>query len=275
MSEGNTESHYFQRGGVRLHYRVAGSGPTLLFVHGIPDFWQGWRYQIAHLRSVYRIVALDLRGINLSDQPAGIGAYRMSELVRDTVGLIDHLGLERVTIVGHDWGALIGWWTAILAPKRVERLAALSAPHPTCYARARENGNVYYSPDYQAQVVTAQPGALFDVETMTRRVADPIARAELMDALQRSGIECLRNFYRANEPVASARLATLPPVSVPVLSLYGENDEWIAPEAYEKSALYVRSDFKLLAVPKAGHFPHQDAPRPVNFELEKWLHDHH
>src|SRR5262249_3158693 len=160
----------------------------------------------------------------LSDQPAGIGAYRMSELVRDTVGLIGHLGLERVTIVGHDWGALIGWWTTILAPKWVERLVTLSAPHPTCYATPRENASVYYPPYYHAQVATAQPGALFNGDRMTRRVTDPVARAELNDALQRSGIECLRNFYRANEAVPSARLAALAPVRVPVLSLYGEND---------------------------------------------------
>jgi pimeloyl-ACP methyl ester carboxylesterase len=275
MAEGDSESHFFQRGSIRLHYTVTGSGPTLVFIHGLPDFWKGWRYQIAHFRGVFRSVALDLRGVNLSDQPATMEAYRMGELVRDAVGLINHLGLEKVTIVGHDWGALIGWWTAILAPKRVERLAALSAPHPSCYATARENGNVYYAPDYHAQVAAAQPGAPFNVDRMTRRVADPVARAELNDALQRSGIECLRNFYRANEAVPSARLAALPPVRVPVLSLYGENDPFITPEAYEKSALYVRSDFRLLAMPKAGHFPHQDAPTPVNLELERWLHDHH
>ena len=125
-------SHFFARGDVRLHYTVTGDGPTLILIHGIPDFWNGWRSQIAHFSGSHRVVAPDLRGVNLSGQPAGVAAYRISELVRDTVELLDHLGLDRSAIVGHVWGAIIGWWTAILAPKRVERLAAWSVAHPAC-----------------------------------------------------------------------------------------------------------------------------------------------
>ena len=264
-------SRFFHRGDVRLHYTVAGEGPTLVLIHGIPDFWNGWRYQIGYFSSRYRVVAVDLRGINLSDQPAAMADYRIGELVRDTVGLIDDLGLKRATIIGHDWGAIIGWWTAILAPNRVERLAALSAPHPSCYVAAKENGDVYYSPDYLAQVGAAVPGAPFDEARLTERVTDLTARAELADALRRSNIECLRNFYRANESVRSAQLAALPPVAVPVLALYGTNDRFITPEAYEKSVLHVEGDFRAVGIPDAGHFPHQEAPKRVNLELERWL----
>jgi len=102
-------------------------------------------------------------------------------------------------------------------------------------------------------------------------VTDLTARAELADALRRSDIECLRNFYRANESVRSAQLAALPPVAVPVLALYGTNDRFITPEAYEKSVLHVEGDFRAVGIPDAGHFPHQEAPKRVNLELERWL----
>ena len=263
-------SRFFNRGGVRLHYTAAGNGPTLIFIHGLPDFWNGWRYQIAHFSDAYRVVAVDLRGVNLSDQPTGTSAYRISELVRDTVGLMDHLELGQATIIGHDWGAFIGWWTAILAPKRVARLAALSAPHPACYAMEKEKGEVYHPPDYLAQVVSAAPGVPFDATRLAERVADPSARMDLTDALQRSGVECLRNFYRANDLVRP-KLTTLPSVAAPVLSLYGANDRFVAPEAYEKSRGYVTVDFRLVVVPETAHYPHQEAPTRVNNELEQWL----
>lgn len=270
MIESDDRSHFFQRGDVRLHYIVAGSGPTLIFIHGLPDFWKGWRYQIAHFSGAYRVVAVDLRGVNLSDQPAAISAYKISELVRDTVGLIDHLELGEATIIGHDWGGFIGWWTAILAPKRVARLAALSAPHPVSYSMEKEKGEVHHPTDYLAQVVAAAPGVPFSATRLAERAVDESARTELADALGRSGIECLRNFYRAND-FARSNLTTFPPVAAPVLSLHGARDRFVPPKAYENSRSYVTGDFRLVVVPETAHYPHQEAPTRVNIELEQWL----
>jgi pimeloyl-ACP methyl ester carboxylesterase len=271
MIVSNCGSRFVRRGSVRLHYVVAGRGPTLILIHGIPDFWNGWRYQIAHFRNSYQVVAVDLRGINLSDKPTGISAYSISELVRDIVAVIDDLGVAQASIIGHDWGAIIGWWTKILAPARVERLAALSAPHPACYVTAREKGDVYYPPYFLTQIIAAAPGDPFDTTLMSRWVPDPIAREELADALLRSGIECLRNFYRANMSVRGAQLATIPPVPGPVLTMYGTEDRLIAPVAYEQSAVHVTGDFRIAAIPEAGHFIHQEAAGRVNFELQRWL----
>jgi pimeloyl-ACP methyl ester carboxylesterase len=271
MNEHAIASRFFRRGDTRLHYTIGGSGPTLLFIHGLPDFWNGWRYQIAHFKTSFRVAALDLRGVNLSDKPAGLPAFRMIEFVRDTVGLMDELKLERASIIGHDWGGMIGWWTALLAPKRVARLASLAMPHPACYQTAKELSGVCYPPDYDAQVVGASPGEPFDAAQSTQWVRDPIARTELVDALLRSDIECLRNVYRANAAVPSAQLARLPPVAAPVLTMYGTEDGHVAHDAYEWSASHVSGDFRLVAVPGAGHFLHQDMADRVNLELHRWL----
>lgn len=270
MIESVDGSRFFRRGDVRLHYTVAGNGPTLIFIHGLPDFWKGWRYQIAHFSGAYRVVAVDLRGVNLSDQPPATSAYRISELVRDAVGLIDHLKLEQATIIGHDWGGFIGWWTAILAPKRVARLAALSAPHPACYAAVKEKGEVYHPPDYLAQVVAAAPGVPFSATRLAERVVDERDRTELADALRQSGVECLRNFYRAND-FAQSKFTSFPPIGAPVLSLYGAKDRFVAPDAYEKSGSYVTGNFRVVVMPETAHYPHQEAPAKVNTELQRWL----
>lgn len=124
-------------GAVTLHVVEAGppDGPAVLLLHGFPDFWFGWRHQIGALAAAgYRVVVPDGRGYNLSDKPAGIAAYRLDRLAADVVGLVDALGLDRVRVVGHDWGGVVAWATAALYPTRVERLAVLNAPHPDTWA---------------------------------------------------------------------------------------------------------------------------------------------
>jgi pimeloyl-ACP methyl ester carboxylesterase len=271
MDEHTITSRFFRRGDTRLHYTVGGNGPTLLFIHGLPDFWNGWRYQIAYFKTSFRVAAVDLRGVNLSDKPSGLAAFRMIELVRDIVALMDELELERASIIGHDWGGIIGWWTAMLVPARVARLASLAAPHPACYLAAKERSGLRRPPEYDAQVVRASPGAPFDAAQCIPWVRDPVVRVELLDALSRSDIECVRHFYRANAAIQSAQLTRLPPVAVPVLTMYGTEDDYIDHDAYAGSAPRVSGDFRLVAVPGAGHFLHQDMAGRVNFELQRWL----
>lgn len=122
--------------GVRLHYVEAGAGPPVVLLHGFPEFWYSWRQQIPALVAAgFRVIALDLRGYNESDKPAGIQHYRMELLVRDVVGIVRHAGGERAHIVGHDWGGAIAWQVAIEHPEVVERLAILNAPHPAALER--------------------------------------------------------------------------------------------------------------------------------------------
>ena len=101
--------------GINLHVVQAGpdDGPLVLLLHGFPEFWYGWRRQIDVLAAAgYRVWAPDQRGYNLSDKPTGLDAYTIDELAADVVGLIDAAGCDRASVVGHDWGAAVAWWTA-------------------------------------------------------------------------------------------------------------------------------------------------------------------
>jgi epoxide hydrolase 4 len=118
-------------GALRLHVAEAGEGPLVILLHGFPEFWYSWRHQISALAEAgYRVVAPDLRGYNLSDKPSGLSAYRGEELIGDVAGLISAYGERRATVVGHDWGGLVAWITAIARPDLVERLVICNAPHP-------------------------------------------------------------------------------------------------------------------------------------------------
>jgi pimeloyl-ACP methyl ester carboxylesterase len=125
------EHHYALVGGVRIHYAEAGSGngQAVVLQHGWPQHWWTWRALIGPLAERgFRVIVPDLRGHGWSGKPAG--DYRKDALMRDTLGLLDQLGIERVHWVGHDWGAYVGLLAALRHPERIERLVGMSIPHP-------------------------------------------------------------------------------------------------------------------------------------------------
>ena len=132
-SDGRTELRegYADVGDVRLHYVEAGDGPLVVLLHGFPEFWYGWRLQIAPLAAAgFRVVAPDLRGYNLSSKPDGVAAYSADKLAADVRGLIEERGAESALVVGHDWGGTAAWTLAMNHPEVVDRLAILDAAHP-------------------------------------------------------------------------------------------------------------------------------------------------
>ena len=122
---------YADVGDQTLHYVEAGDGPLIVLLHGFPEFWFGWRRQIAPLAAAgFRVVVPDTRGYNLSSKPEGFEAYAVDLLAADIRGLIGALGAKSALLVGHDWGGTIAWTTAMNHPEVVDRLAILNAAHP-------------------------------------------------------------------------------------------------------------------------------------------------
>ena len=124
------EHRYVDNDGITIHYAVTGNGPLNVMVHGFPDHWYTWRYQMEALKEDYTVVALDTRGYNLSDQPAGVDNYKLDVLVEDVAAVIRAEGEESATVIGHDWGGGIAWSFAALKPEMTERLIILNLPHP-------------------------------------------------------------------------------------------------------------------------------------------------
>jgi epoxide hydrolase 4 len=132
------EHSYIETNGIRLHVVQAGpkSGVPVILLHGFPEYWYGFRRQIPALVDAgCRVIVPDQRGYNLSGKPEGVKAYRMDELVRDVIGLIDALEYDKVNLIGHDWGAAVAWASAIQHPERLQRLGILNAPHPAVIKR--------------------------------------------------------------------------------------------------------------------------------------------
>src|SRR5439155_17629280 len=122
---------------VELNVVVQGEGPDVLLVHGFPDDHTVWRNQIPALVDAgYRVIAVDTRGCGESEIKPREGDYAIDKLVADLVALLDALGIAKVRLVGHDWGALQAWCFAMEHPERVDRYIAMSVGHPAAYARS-------------------------------------------------------------------------------------------------------------------------------------------
>lgn len=121
---------YVDAGGLRMHVALAGpdDGTPVLLVHGWPQHWWCWRRVLGPLAENHRVIAVDLRGHGWTERTAG--GYEKGRLASDVLALLDALGLDTVTWIGHDWGAYSGFLAALRSPERIERMLALSIPHP-------------------------------------------------------------------------------------------------------------------------------------------------
>ena len=125
---GRHEEH-LATNGVTLRTIVEGDGPLVILLHGFPRCWYLWRHQIDPLKAAgFRVAVPDQRGYGASDCPERIEDYNILELAADVVGLADALGEDRFYLVGHDWGCIVAWYTALLYPHRLECVMGLSVP---------------------------------------------------------------------------------------------------------------------------------------------------
>jgi len=115
--------------GIKMHYITFGEGPLIVFLHGFPEFWKSWKHQISFFSKKFKVVALDMRGYGETERPIQVEEYRIEKLARDVTDLIDSLGQNKATVVGHDWGGAVAWATAMMNPSFVEKLIVMNAPH--------------------------------------------------------------------------------------------------------------------------------------------------
>uniref|UniRef100_A0A0C9RKI3 TSA: Wollemia nobilis Ref_Wollemi_Transcript_13763_1135 transcribed RNA sequence n=2 Tax=Wollemia nobilis TaxID=56998 RepID=A0A0C9RKI3_9CONI len=117
-------------GELKLHVAEIGSGPDVLLLHGFPEIWYSWRHQMIALANAgFHAIAPDFRGYGLSDQPSEIEKASFVDLVEDVVGLLDAFGIQKVFVVGKDFGAMVAYYLCLLHPDRVRAIVNLGMPY--------------------------------------------------------------------------------------------------------------------------------------------------
>lgn len=279
---GEAEHGFAQNGDVRIHYVSLGEGPLVVMIHGFPDFWYSWRHQMEGLADRYQVVAIDQRGYNLSDKPAGQDNYNMRHLVGDVAAVIRHLGAEKAIVVGHDWGGVVAWQFAFALPQMVDKLVILNLPHPNGMARELAgNPEQQQNSGYARTFIQGSPsdpdiffGGPMTPQSLTGWVSDPVAREHYLEAFGRSDFDAMLAYYKENYPRAEAGAAQPPPapqLSVPLLVFHGLEDTALHSDGLNNTWDWNDADTTIVAVPGAGHFVQQDAAGMVTDTLRWWL----
>mgnify|MGYP002857671644 CR=1 FL=1 len=275
--EQSLESRYADSNGVKIHYKTAGEGPLVVFVHGFPDFWYSWIHQMEGLADGYQVAALDTRGYNLSDQPQGVENYDMTLLVGDVAAVIAKEGRERAIIVGHDWGGMIAWSFAMGLPQMTEKLIIVNLPHPAGMTRELANNedqqkNSQYARDFQ------KPGShnALSAEGLAQFLAmgDPQKGAKYQAAFAQSSFEGMMNYYKANYPGGTdgnVGAPSFPKVQAPVLQFHGLDDTALHHYGLNKTWDHLEQDYTLVTIPGVGHWAHHEKPELVTGTMRFWL----
>lgn len=268
-----------EREGITLNVRQSGSGEPVVLLHGWPDTGDLWRHQVPALVAAgYRTVAPDLRGFGESSRPRSVEAYALPELVADVTGLLDELGVDRAHLVGHDWGAAVGWATALLAPGRVTTLTALSVGHPAAFRGAgpRQRQLSWYMLLFQFPGVAEQWLSADDFHNVRTWMGHPDVDAVVTRLAEPDALTAGLNYYRANMPPESlvAPPLDLPAVAAPVLGVWSSGDIALTEEQMTGSAAYVAGPWRYERVEGAGHWLPLEAPEEVNALLLDFLGRH-
>jgi pimeloyl-ACP methyl ester carboxylesterase len=272
------EHKFASNDGVKIHYVTVGSGKTVLFLHGFPDFWYSWRDQMAALSDQYRTAAVDLRGYNQSDQPQGVEHYRLPLILGDVAAVVRDLGGEKVTLVGHDWGGAIAWRFAMQHPESVERLVILNLTHPKGYAAVVANpteaqrANTEYARRFASSPPDGSP-VPDRILAMGDRFGAAVG-ARYREAFGRSSYDGMLNYYRANYgqvAADSAGAAEIPNLKMPVLQFHGLKDTAVDKDGLKNTWDWIEADYTLVTIPQSGHFVQWEAAELVSATMKAWL----
>jgi pimeloyl-ACP methyl ester carboxylesterase len=243
--------------GIDLHVRAVGDAqaPVVLFLHGFPEYSGAWDEVLPSFAGAFHAVAPDQRGYAGSSKPEGLDAYRIKHLVRDILALGDHYSPQRpFALVAHDWGASVGYATAIAAPGRISRLAAINGVHPGPFQKAliedeaqrAASAYIHYLRDPAAEERLSANNFEKLLGMLTRFGPQPWLtpekRAGYLEAWSQPGaLTGMLNWYRATpivvpnpgERIEEAKVPKLDPaqlrVRMPHLLIWGMGDRALLP----------------------------------------------
>jgi pimeloyl-ACP methyl ester carboxylesterase len=284
---------FIEANGQRFETLIAGKGGSklALLLHGFPESHHSWRFQIPLLVKLgYEVWAPNLRGYGQSSKPPHIGDYAIEHLMEDVAQLMDQASNGRtVTLIAHDWGALIAWAFAASNQRPLERLVILNVPHPARLAEGLRTWQqikkswyvFFFQLPWLPEKLMALGGAkaigrAFSALAMDQTNFGPqVLQVYRDNALIPGALTAMVNYYRA-----AAQTPGLPnftrdkvtPITVPTLMIWGEEDLALGVELTDDYEGLV-GDFTLIRLKGVGHWVQQEAPDAVNARLEAWL-DH-
>jgi pimeloyl-ACP methyl ester carboxylesterase len=265
-------------GGVRLHYVRRGRGEQVVLLHGWPGFWYDWRHVVFPLAEEADVIAPDFRGFGDSDKPQGDPKelYAPENLAADVLCLLDHLGIERFVIAGHDTGAVITQVLARQVPERVRALALFNTPHaaiadkPKETAAQRESWYHHFHAlpwshelvGYNRETTELYLRHFYDHWVGNKESVRPKEFEAIVDTFARPGaMRASFGWYQATyeEETGPSAQAHQEPIDKPTVVRWGELDP-VKPVAWAEGIEQTFPNLDFRFVPGAGHFVSFEAP---------------
>ncbi len=274
-------SRFVDVGEVRLHAVVGGEGPPLLLVHGWPESWYAWRLLMPALARDFEVIAVDQRGMGLSDKPAG--GYDTGTLARDMIGLMEALGHQRFAAVGHDTGFAICYALAADWPDRVERVVLAeipgspgASPSPPIFVPGPINDRLWHLPfnrieKLNEQLVAGREELFFrwEFDAAAKKLPDEVIRYYVRGLSDPDALRGSFGWYRAlDTTIAQDGERKARRLRMPVLAVGGEASFG---EMVAGALRLVADDVHGLVIPGAGHFVAEEAPDEMLAALGTFL----
>jgi pimeloyl-ACP methyl ester carboxylesterase len=276
------EHRFVDAGGLRVHVAEAGSGDPLVMLHGWPQHWLSWRKLIPAFASRYRVICPDLRGHGWTEAPPT--GYEKEQLATDLLALLDALELERVRMVGHDWGGFAALLACLRAPERFERFACLSIVTP--WLRPSFSPRALAATLYQPLislpllgrfVVRRTPFVRLVLEVGSGRskpwnddVRDSYVAQWREPERAAATVQVYRSFLtRELRPILARRYGDSR-LTVPTLLLHGSKDPVVTADRLGEWREH-SDDMRVEEIPAAAHFLPEEAPDAVLERIEPFL----
>ncbi|KAM4748087.1 epoxide hydrolase 3 [Rhinophrynus dorsalis] len=278
-----------KKSAIRFHYVASGERgkPLMLLLHGFPENWYSWRYQLDEFSNGYRTVAVDLRGFGSSDAPSKLQDYKMETLLQDVQDLIRGLGYTKCVLVGHDWGGTLAWTFAVRHPGMVTRLIVMNAPHPSAFhdyvlSHPTQLFSSRYVFLFQLPILPEILLSMGDFEYIRKPLTDATlgiqneeckltkeeTEAFLYYSSRKGALTPALNYYRNLFGFFPVKAQD---VLVPTLLLWGEHDAYLEAAMVPEMQQYVFAPFRAEIVPNASHWLQQDRPQEVNRIMRDFL----
>ncbi|GAB5481034.1 MAG: alpha/beta hydrolase [Parasphingorhabdus sp.] len=277
---------WIEANGQTFEVAQSGEGKRLaLCLHGFPELHYSWRFQIPLLvEQGYRVWAPNMRGYGGSSKPATVRDYALDHLCADVAALIDASGAEEVTLIAHDWGAIVAWAFAIQKIRPLNRLIIMNVPHPMVgrreirhWRQLRRSWYIFFFqiPWLPEFLISRRKGEAIrgafsnmaqDQSNFSDKVLDVFAKA----ALRPGSLTAMLNYYRAlvrHRGVVDLEDRQL---DTPTLMIWGEEDSALNIKCTEGTEQWV-SNLELHRLPGVSHWVQQEAPEKVNAILRGWL----
>ncbi|QIG52765.1 alpha/beta fold hydrolase [Altererythrobacter sp. BO-6] len=277
---------WVEANGLTFEVAEAGAGDRLaLCLHGFPELHYSWRHQMPLLAQMgYRVWAPNMRGYGGTTRPSYKQDYRLNNLTADVAALIDASGAKEVTLLAHDWGAIVAWQFAIQQVRPLTRLVIMNVPHPLCARRElkhwrqlRKSWYIFFfqlprlperwlGKDDAVVISHIFRNSAVNKNRFTREEAELYRTA----ANQPGALKAMVDYYRALLQTPDLRKIGKGMVQVPTLVIWGEQDLAIDIHCLDGMEQYV-PDLTVRRFPNASHWVQQDIPDEVNAALKEWL----